>query len=142
MFFVNLFRKIADAIRRFMYGRYGADALFYTLLGASLVCSFLFNFIPHIAILLVGDLFLLYALFRYLSRNLYKRREENRKFVAFFHRIKRIFTYERDRIRDIKKCRYRKCKFCRAPLRLPIRRGRHGVVCPRCGKRFTVRIWF
>ena len=35
---------------------------------------------------------------------------------------------------------YRRCPGCRVTLRLPKRKGKHTVVCPKCGRRFEVKI--
>lgn len=136
-----MFRKLLDKINRFMYGRYGSDQLFFALT----ILYVIFLVLSRI----FGDIFLIfayaafiYAFFRYISRNIYKRREENRKFLAFWQKTKNYFSYLRDRHRDRKVCRYRKCRYCKAIVRLPIKKGKHSVKCPRCNKSFDVHIWF
>lgn len=135
-----MFRKLADRFNRFMYGRYGADPLFYALLLLYVIFVVLARIFTSLFLLLAYAVFF-WAVFRYFSTNLYKRREENRKFLGIWQKIKNFFSYQRDRIRDRKACRYRKCKHCRAALRLPIKKGKHSVKCPRCGKSFDVHIW-
>ena len=78
--------------------------------------------------------------FRCFSKNIYARRRENEFFKNIFKKIKNFFVLQKNRIRDIKGYRYRKCPHCKAMLRLPKRRGRHTVICPRCKKRFEVKI--
>ncbi len=134
-----MFRKLADQFNRFMYGRYGADQLYYALLVVFLVLSVVANLFFR-PLILLADILFFWALFRYFSKNIYKRREENRKWLAIWQRIKNFFTYQRDRIRDRKTCRYRKCTHCKAITRLPIKKGKHSVKCPRCGKSFSVHI--
>lgn len=135
-----MFRKLADKFNRFMYGRYGADQFYYTLCIVFLVLSVLANLFRFFPLLVVAYLLIGYAFFRYFSKNIYKRREENRKWLAFWQKLKNFFTLQRDRIRDRKVCRYRKCKYCKSILRLPIRKGKHSVKCPRCGRSFNVHI--
>jgi len=135
-----MFRKLADKFNRFMYGRYGADQLYYVLFVLFLILSVLANIFRFAPLLLLSYLPIGFALFRYFSKNIYKRREENRRFLAFWQAIKNFFTLQRDKFRDRKVCRYRKCKHCKAILRLPIKKGKHSVKCPRCGKSFNVRI--
>lgn len=134
-----MFRKLLDTFNRFMYGRYGADQLYYALLVLFLLLSVLarFFFIP---LLLLADAVFIWALFRYFSKNIYKRREENRKWLSVWRSIKSFFILQRDRIRDRKVCRYRKCPHCKAITRLPVRKGKHSVKCPRCQNSFSVHI--
>ena len=137
-----MFRRLLDKINRFMYGRYGADPLFYALLILFLALNLLGNLFRLPVLWLLSYAPAIWALVRYYSKNIYKRREENRRFLAIGDKVKSAFRLLRDRFRDRKVCRYRKCKHCRAILRLPIRRGKHSVKCPRCGKSFDVHIWF
>ena len=137
-----MFRRLLDRFNRFMYGRYGADPLYYTLLIVFLGLGFINTFVHSTILLIAADALLIWALFRYVSKNIYQRREENRKFLSILAKVKSFFKLTRDRIRDRKVCRYRKCRYCKSILRLPIRRGNHAVRCPRCQKSFSVHIWF
>lgn len=136
-----MFRKLMDRFNRFMYGRYGADPLFYALIILYVVLTVFASLFSPLFLLLAYAAFI-WAVYRYFSTDIYKRREENRKFLGIWQKIKNYFAYLRDRFRDRKVCRYRKCKYCHAALRLPIKKGKHSVKCPRCGKSFDVRIWF
>ena len=133
--------KIKSAMYRFMYGRYGGDklnnVLIFTYLGLFIVHSIVFAIVPEppvvrIVYILLTSALVFLAFFRMMSRNIYKRRKENEKFTGFFKLI-------RNRFKDRKTHVYRKCKHCRAVLRLPKARGKHTVVCPRCKTRFSVR---
>ena len=137
-----MFRRLLDRFNRFMYGRYGADSLYYTLLIVFLLLGFINTFLRSYILLVAADVLFIWALFRYFSKNIYQRREENRRFLDIIAKIKRFFKLNRDRIRDFKVCRYRKCRYCKSILRLPMRRGSHSVRCPRCQKSFKVHIWF
>ena len=136
--------KFSDKIRSFLYGRYGIDALYYALFVSFLLIWVVRLFVSNIVlaiILYIAELLLLgWMLFRVFSRNIYKRRKENEIFLGFFRKIKSFFVLQKDRIRDIKKIRYRKCPHCKAMLRLPPKKGKHSVKCPRCGKSFDVRV--
>ncbi len=136
-----MFRKMLDAFRRFMYGRYGGDQLFFALIIIFFVINIVNTFVGSFVLAFLQSVLFVWTVYRYLSKNIYKRREENRKFLEIWYKIKNFFTYMHDKIRDRKVCRYRKCKFCHAALRLPIKKGKHSVKCPRCGKSFKVHIW-
>lgn len=123
-----------------MYGRYGYDALSKTLLwvyaGLLLLHMILSLFIEspflYLVNMLVSFSLVAYILFRTMSRNIQKRREENTKFVGFWQ-------LRRNKHRDRKTHVYRKCPKCKAVLRLPKAKGKHTVSCPRCRERFEVR---
>ncbi|MGN1345436.1 MAG: hypothetical protein ACI4V1_01515, partial [Eubacteriales bacterium] len=83
---------------------------------------------------------LIFAMYRCMSRKHDRRRRENAAFLRFWHPVRNWFTYQRDRIRDRKTARYRKCSHCKAIVKLPVKKGKHTVVCPRCHERFDVRI--
>ncbi len=132
--------KFTNKLARFFYGRYGNDTLNKVLTGIYLVWLITFSilniFIRTLAFTLVGwglTLMLFsWILFRTMSRNIYARRRENDKFCGFF-RLKR------NKFRDRKTHVYRKCKKCKAVLRLPKAKGKHFVNCPKCHNRFQVK---
>ncbi|MBQ8837361.1 MAG: hypothetical protein IJ002_07655 [Clostridia bacterium] len=124
-----------------MYGRYGGDQLYFALIIIFFVISVVNTFIGSYLLWILQYVLLIWAVYRYFSRNIYKRRQENRKFLGIWQSIKNFFAYLGDKFRDRKVCRYRKCKHCHAALRLPIKKGKNSVKCPRCGKSFKVNIW-
>ena len=131
--------KIRSALYRFMYGRYGADALgnclFITYFVMIILQTFLAFFIQspifHLIWQTVAYAAGILAICRMLSRKLEKRRRENQRFVGFFKLTKNKF-------KDRKTHVYRTCPSCKATLRLPRAKGEHTVVCPRCKNRFSV----
>ena len=137
----NKMGKIKNALYRFMYGRYGTDKLntvllwTYAVLVIAYMIVFLFveeNPFIYICYLLISWALIGIVIFRTMSRNIAKRRAENQKFTGFFKLWK-------NKWRDRKTHVYRKCKHCRAVLRLPKAKGKHNVVCPKCKNRFEVR---
>ena len=114
---------------RFMQGRYGTDKLNLTLLFTGLafsILSFVFNryITLNIVFTLISYAFLIVALFRCFSRNVYKRYRENRKFLMFFQRF-------RDR-----QHRYYDCPRCRQQIRVPRGKGKISITCPKCKEKF------
>ena len=140
---LNLRQKLAS----FMYGRYGADTLYWWSLGAVvaiwllriLLSIFHLNLISYILSLL-STLIIIFAFLRFFSRDTYKRSAENRKFNEFLGKQKGKVTLMRDRFRDIKTNVYKACPHCKAMLRLPRSKGEHTVKCPKCGERFSMRV--
>ncbi|NLX64036.1 MAG: hypothetical protein GX022_04580 [Clostridiaceae bacterium] len=132
--------RFREKIIRFMYGRYGIDQLYYGLLTLGFILM-LVNSLLRLAVLdiLVWAVLIL-MIFRVLSRNIYKRQIENQKFLSIWNPVKSKLSVSVRRIKEIKTHRYRKCVHCKAILRLPKRKGRHTVTCPRCHQDFKVHI--
>lgn len=127
--FRQFLNNLSASVRRFMTGRYGTDQLSMTMLGVSLVLCLIGAFVqvPAINLLLTAASYCLmfWAIFRSLSRNTYKRYQENRKFMKFFEQLK-------DRNH-----RYYDCPNCRQPVRVPRGKGKIAITCPRCRERFV-----
>ena len=116
---------------RFMAGRNGPDQLGRALLWAYFavaVASLFWEWLMLPALMVLG-----YMLFRIFSRNVGKRRAENQKFLQWGSLQKRKWA-------DRKTHRYRSCPYCKATLRLPNKKGKHRVCCPKCKRDFEVKI--
>ena len=103
--------RITAWLRRFMAGRYGTDKLNMAILGVGLVCAIITMFVsnPFVALTLTFLSYgcMIWAIFRSFSRNVYKRYQENHRFLLFFDRLKdrkhRYFDCPKCRERFIKK---------------------------------------
>ena len=120
--------KIRSALQRFMMGRYGTDKLNIAILVAGLIAcvvSMFFNgSVLGLLLTVVSYGLLIWALVRSLSRNTYKRYQENRKFLLLLERIK-------DR-----QHRYFDCPKCRQSVRVPRGKGKIAITCPKCKEKF------
>ncbi len=125
---------------RFMYGRYGVDSLYYALFAVWGVITVINIFAQSAVLSVLGTASAVWMIWRSLSRNIQKRRAENEKYMILRQPVKSWLILQRDRIRDRKTARYRKCTHCSAIVKLPVKKGKHTVVCPKCGGRFDVRI--
>ncbi|NLP15151.1 MAG: hypothetical protein GX383_11905 [Clostridium sp.] len=132
--------NIIDKLRRFMYGRYGIDQLSYALFATYFVLAVINSFANLIIISILNSLVLIYMFFRIFSRNIYKRRLENEKFLKYWKPIKSKSFFTIRRVKEIKTHRFRKCPHCKAMLRLPRKAGKHTAICPRCHSEFKVHI--
>ena len=142
--------RFREKIARFLYGRYGADALYNTLLLAELILLFLgtvlnllgtavpaLSFIAILVYVLALGL-MLWAMFRFFSRNIPARRRENAAWLRLRAKFRRK---PKPRLpADTADHIFRACPHCRATLRLPRQHGKHEVKCPRCGHRFGVKV--
>lgn len=132
--------RLRQALYSFMYGRYGVDKLYWALMAVWLLLSVINIFAGSIYIYILELMVSGFAFFRVLSRNIYRRSAENSKFLKICSAIKQRIGLFVKRIKEIGKKRYRRCRHCKAVLRLPIKRGRNSVRCPRCGRDFKVTI--
>lgn len=127
--FRGLGQKLMSGLRRFMEGRYGTDKLNMVILGCALVIVVVYSFIPAGAVQLIlwalSYALMIWAIFRCLSRNTYKRYEENRKFLRVIEQIK-----DREH-------RYFNCPRCRQRVRVPRGKGKISITCPKCREKFT-----
>ena len=132
--------KFRQRLERFMQGRYGSDR-FGRFLSAIYSILFLINLFVRSPIIYVAILVIIsYVFFRTLSRNIYARNAENRKYLACENKVRKEAKLFFDRTRDLKKRVYKKCPSCKAVVRLPRRSGKHFAVCPACKHRFSIRI--
>ena len=126
---------IRNAIQRFMYGRYGNDSLNLFLIGAYLVSYLLFVVTGWDLLYWISLVLLVISLFRMLSRNTVRRREENAKFLKATGPLMKWWRLKRTIHRD-KEHRYFKCPSCGQQLRVPSGKGRINVTCRNCGATF------
>lgn len=133
---MGFMRNLLFRFARFMSGRNGSDQL-----GTALILA---AFVIQIAIPLTGFFWLIFLsyglfglfLFRFFSKNLYRRQEENRKFLSFFRnavlKTKQFFM----RVKGMKQYKYFRCPQCKTLLRLTRGTGEKDIRCPRCGHEF------
>ena len=121
--------KLSAGLRNFMMGRYGTDRLNMAILGVGLAASLLSVFIKaptlNLVLFLLSYGMMFWAIFRSLSRNTYKRYQENRKFLQMY-----------DRLRD-REHRYFDCPKCKQMVRVPRGKGKISITCPRCREKFV-----
>lgn len=139
----------------FMRERNGTDELYIAMLVVYAVMVVINAFVGSLIFSLIiwGWLFL--SMFRFFSKNVYKRQSENAWFLNFLSRFrsdkntvklkkeskltKKIKTYK-TMFRDRKTHVFKKCPSCKATIRLPKRKGKHMLDCPKCSKEFSVKI--
>ena len=96
---MTFWQKIKQAFRSFMYGRNGADHLSMALLWTGLICYLLGGIVGSIAVSVIfpvigillnltGFAAYMFSLFRVFSRNVEKRRAENRRYVTMTEKRK------------------------------------------------------
>ena len=120
--------RLSAGLRSFMAGRYGTDRLNMVILCTGLFCSLLSVWVKampaNIIFWALSYGLMIWAIFRTLSRNTYRRYQENRKFLQFFTRL------------TDRQNRYFDCPKCRQLVRVPRGKGKIAITCPRCKEKF------
>lgn len=129
-----------DRLISFMYGRYGIDQLYYALTILAFILIGVNSFLHSPVLSIITCAVLIITIYRAFSRKTYRRYKENEKFMQVWNWIKRKTLFQIRRIKEIRTHRYHRCPHCKAMLRLPYRRGKHTVQCPRCNKEFKIRV--
>lgn len=124
--------------KKFMYGRYGVDELSIALLILSIILIFIsemlskylyaFGFIAYIPMLLY--------VFRVFSKNIYKRQQENGKYLRMKNALIVWLKQKQVRAKELKTYKYFKCPKCKQTLRVPRRKGKITITCPKCKNEF------
>lgn len=128
--------KIKWYIQKFMIGRNGRDELQTMVLWSSFI---LYAFAPlvrkilHIPLLEIAAwIGVVYSIFRFCSKDVYRRREENQKFL-------RELEFFKLRISVRKTHKIYRCKGCNRKIRVPRGKGKIEITCPLCGRKFIRR---
>lgn len=131
--------SFANKVQKFMYGRYGADALCGFLFKCYIVLIII-NIILNSSILTFLEFIIVIMLcYRFFSKNCYQRRKENKKYLTIKKTILLPFNNIKRNIKD-KDNIYKKCSKCKTTLKLPVpcKRGIKHAKCPKCQKRLTI----
>lgn len=131
-----MLQKLKIKFQQYMYGRYGRDEfnifLIYALI--AIVIFNLFTIFWPFNIGLFLDLFYLIIvaifIFRFTSKNIEKRRNENRKFLKYKTKVINFFTGKKDYYK------YFNCPSCKQEIRVPRDKGKIMITCPKCGNKF------
>ena len=128
-----------ERMARFLYGRNGPDTIYQVCIWTAFALAIIGIFADSLLMSITYFALFAYAMFRFFSRNVTKRRAENRAFCQFFASFVQFFKLGKRKLTDREHV-YKKCPHCRAQLRLPRKKGEHEVRCPRCHDTFSVKI--
>ena len=126
-----------EKIARFMAGRNGNDQLNRFLLLVDIVLLLIAAIFkdgigryvyPFVFVLLA------YAYFRMLSRNVYKRREENGKYIRARYKVSAALRVRHERWVQRKDYKFFTCPNCKTVCRVPVGKGKIVITCPKCGR--------
>lgn len=134
--FLRFMARARERTASFMIGRYGNDPLNNAILIASLILLLLSSFVGGLffplAVILLG-----FSYYRMFSRNIYKRRDENEKYLRIKGKIVSQFNMLKERWKQRKEYKFFTCPSCHTNLRVPRGRGKIKIVCRKCGHSFV-----
>lgn len=135
-----MLNKLKYSLYRFMNGRYGSDQLNIALLILSILVSLIGGILSQrsIYVSLVVYAISILILFRGLSKKIYKRQQENMKFMRLIQPIKSKYKLIKLNLTQ-KQYKHVQCPRCHRTLRVPRGRGKIEITCPHCHVSFDKR---
>ncbi|MDE7247477.1 MAG: hypothetical protein K2N43_06290 [Lachnospiraceae bacterium] len=132
-----------ERLTKFMQGRYGIDKFSNFLVILALALMVLELFIPNIYVRQglnsVGLLLLIYAYYRILSRNHYKRYAENERYMKYHNKVRFFFARRKSYLEQRRTNHIYKCPSCKQKIRVPKGKGKIAITCPKCRTEFIRR---
>lgn len=133
---MSFFAKLRMMLARMMYGRNGVDNLGFAALWTGLAVSLADSFIGTGLLSMLGTALYIYSLWRMLSRNVYKRAQENRRYMAAMNKMKTKVKQFFLRLKNSREYKYFKCPQCKVLIRLKRGSGPKHIHCPKCQHEF------
>lgn len=121
-----------EKLKQFMIGRYGVDQLGLAIFTTTFIVAILGLFTRSIILTVLTIALLVLFYYRLLSKNLYKRQQENFKFIRFYTPIQKQLNIYKKRFKERKTYKYFKCNHCHQTLRVPRGKGKICITCPKC----------
>ena len=132
--------KLAPKIIAFMRGRYGQNDLINKCLFKTGVIFLLLGlFIYPRVMQLIGLFLIILNLYRFLSKRIYARSNENQKFLKMTAPLRKKMNFYWNAFKNRKTHKYFHCKNCHQSMRVPKGRGTLKVTCKNCHETFTVK---
>ena len=130
--------KYIYKIHKFMQGRYRRDNLYNFLLGLYFSLFIINLFLKSSILEIIELLIVIFTFYRVFSKNISKRRRENRWYLKVKNIFIKPFLNIRRNYKDREYYVYKKCCGCRSTLKLPLpkKRGIQKVKCPKCRRKF------
>lgn len=128
---VNVYQKYAYLMR----GRYGRlDQINKALLIVWAVFTIFDHWIPYFIGNITALVALVLVIYRFCSKKIYPRSNENQKFILWLNRVKDFFKGKKSPYT------YFKCPECKQKMRAPKGRGKIKVTCKNCHTQFVKKV--
>ena len=125
---------IMNRLRNFMNGRYGIDQYSIGLLVISAIIFAIVRILPRFLgfLSILGYIPIAIYMYRALSKDIYKRQQENYKFIQLKNSLLMNLSKAKNKLKDIKSFKYFNCPQCSQKLRVPRKQGKITITCPKC----------
>lgn len=122
--------------KKFMQDRTGVDHLSLALLIVSLIVGLIGQLLGWSWLTWLSLLPLVLCYFRIFSKNKLKRHQENVLFLKYWYPIQTKWMNQYRAVKARRQYRYFKCKECGQQLRVPRKKGKIEITCPKCRHTF------
>lgn len=133
---MSFWEKIKQSFRGMMSGRNGADRLASNCVWFGLILYVVSLFTGWGVLVFVSLALYIYGIFRMWSRNIDKRREENRRYVEWRNGLSTRLKQAVKRLKNGKEYKYFKCPKCKVWLRVKRGSTQTHFTCGRCKTEF------
>ena len=133
---MGFLNNIKANFARFMSGRYGADQLGMHMLWGALILSIVGSLTKLGILTILADVLLVVMFVRMLSKDRYRRQNENQVYLQKTYKVRTAVTEWMNRVKNSKKYRYFTCPKCKKRLRVPRGVGSITITCKGCGHKF------
>ncbi|GAA3010758.1 hypothetical protein [Tetragenococcus solitarius] len=130
-----------NKIVQFMRGRYGVfDSLnkMLLILTAALLILNIFITIPLVNLLPLLLIVIVY--YRFFSKRIYVRSNENQKYLRWKNKTKNFFKLRKEAFQNRKNYVYFHCPQCKKALRAPKGKGKIKIHCSKCHYQFIKKV--
>lgn len=136
----NWAMKFLPKFLAFMKGRYGQNDFLNKCLNKTALLTLLVSlFIFKGPLKIVTLLLLILSSYRFYSKRIYVRSNENQKFLQKTAGLRKFFRFYQEAFKNRKQYKYFHCKNCHQALRVPRNRGKLKINCSHCHESFTVK---
>lgn len=132
-------KSMRERLVRFMQGRYGVDKFSNFLIILALVLLVIDLFFPFVLLRTMALLLVLYAYFRILSKNHYKRYAENERYMKYYNKVRFFWARRKSHMEQRRTHKIYKCPSCKQSIRVPKGKGKIAITCPKCRTEFIRR---
>lgn len=122
----------------FMQGRYGVDNLNNHALVLVVVLFVINMFFNNMIITFIAYALWIMVIYRMFSKQTTKRYNENEKYLNTFRPVSQFFSLQKQRLQD-RNNKYYRCPSCHQMIRVPKKRGKIVITCPKCANKFEKR---
>jgi len=126
-------------LAKWMVGRNGADEMSMAAVYVALLLVIINIFAKNMVLSIIALLLLAFAVWRMTSKNVAKRREENRAFATKMGPLRPWLRDPSAAFAENRNYKHLKCPECGQPMRVPRGKGRLRVTCPKCHAKTEIK---